>query len=53
MDDMAHVRYISNQPKTVVTYASPTLENVAPTYPKKPVILQAAEMASFTVALEV
>ena len=53
MDDMAHVRYISNQPRTVVIYASPTPENVAPTYPKKPVILQPAEKASFTVALEV
>ncbi len=33
------------QPKDAVMYASPTPDKVAPTYPNKPVIPHAAEMA--------
>ena len=49
----AQVRYIPSQPKDSVMYAKPTPENVAPTYPKNPVIPQAAEIASFTVTRDV
>ena len=41
------------QPKDAVMYASPTPDKVAPTYPNKPVIPHAAEMASLTVTLDV